>query len=681
MRSIGLATVLSVVSGGWAASCWRDTPCTGPLEPAFPGDWDVYNYAPDSRSVKPEAVLLGDASSSAAYNGSVTLSAGIPQVVLDFGREVGGITSLNYASDGAAAIGLAWMEVKNWIGSDSDYSNGGSTPDGHLTLSITGSGSGSYEVPLEKLRGGFRYLTLSYSSPTGATVNVSDILLEISFQPTWSNLRAYQGYFRCSDEMLNKIWYAGAYTLQTNTVPVNTGRAIPMVRNSWANNGTLGNGTTIMVDGAKRDRAVWPGDMGVAVPSAFYSIGELESVANALQVMYDYQNRDGSLPEAGPPLLQQDSDTYHMWTLVGTYNYILYGNDTDFLARNWARYQKAIEYIYGKVDDTSGLLVVTGTRDWARWGQGSNNSEANMILYRTLTTGSYLASLVGDGALSATYDERAAALSGAINTHLWDASYGAYRDNATATTLYPQDANALAVLFGATGGDAVRDRRVSARLTENWNALGAVAPELPGQISPFVSSFEVQAHFVAGEAVRALDLVRRSWGWYLAHPNGTASTVVEGYLADGSFAYRFDRGYPHPSYTSHAHGWGAGPTSALTNHVAGLAVAGPAGRAWSLAPQFAGLRSAEAGFTSALGRFRAAWALADDGSYSLNVTTPLGTQGSVLLPGVGGGRRAKITIDGNVGVYEVETVGKLTGYAVTIPDGTHSVWVEESADI
>lgn len=29
--------------------------------------------------------------------------------------------------------------------------------------------------------------------------------------------------------------------------------------------------------------------MGVAVPSMFYSIGELDSVANALQVMFDYQ--------------------------------------------------------------------------------------------------------------------------------------------------------------------------------------------------------------------------------------------------------------------------------------------------------------------------------------------------------------------------------------------------------
>lgn len=68
-----------------------------------------------------------------------------------------------------------------------------------------------------------------------------------------------------------------------------------------------------------------------------------------------------------------------MWTLIGTYNYVLYENDIDFLTLNWDRYQKAMEYIYGKVDEASGLLNVTGTRDWARLVQGFNNSEANIM--------------------------------------------------------------------------------------------------------------------------------------------------------------------------------------------------------------------------------------------------------------------------------------------------------------
>jgi len=67
----------------------------------------------------------------------------------------------------------------------------------------------------------------------------------------WSNLPAYQGYFHSNDETLNKVWYSGEYTLQTNSVPVNTGRWVPMVHTGWANNGTLGPGDTTIVDGAR----------------------------------------------------------------------------------------------------------------------------------------------------------------------------------------------------------------------------------------------------------------------------------------------------------------------------------------------------------------------------------------------------------------------------------------------
>lgn len=289
MKYLLASAILPLLQTCAAASCWRDTVCDGHSGPAFPGTWDSYIYAPSSRTVTPQYVLSADTTSSTAYNGSVSLNGDGSQVVLDFGIEVGGITSLNYTVDGTGQLGLAWSEAKNYVGQQSDYSNGGSTPDGHLTVNLTESGAGSYEVPLVKLRGGFRYLTLFLLTENGASIDISDVSLEISFQPTWSNLRAYQGYFYSSDETLNKIWYSGAYTIQTNSVPVDTGRRVPFVTSGWANDGILGNGSTIIVDGAKRDRAVWPGDMGIAVPSAFYSIGELDSVKNALQVMYDHQ--------------------------------------------------------------------------------------------------------------------------------------------------------------------------------------------------------------------------------------------------------------------------------------------------------------------------------------------------------------------------------------------------------
>jgi hypothetical protein len=568
-------------------------------------------------------------------------------LVFDFGVEVGGILTIQYTATGPGSIGLAFTEASTWIGEWSDASNGKfAGRDGALYANVSGTGNGKYSMPDKAMRGGFRYLTAFLITDTNTTVGINEVSLELSFQPTWSDLRAYQGYFHCSDELLNKIWYAGAYTLQTNAVPVNTGRWVPMLANGWANNGTLGPGDTIIVDGAKRDRAVWPGDMGIAVPSSFVSIGDLYSVKNALQVMYNYQNRDGSFPEAGPPLLQQNSDTYHMWTMIGTYNYMLYTNDAAFVRQNWDRYLKAMDYIYGKVGP-SGLLNQTGTRDWARWQTGFNNSEVNMILYHTLTTGASLATWINDtSSLNTTWLGRASALQTAINKYCFDTSYGAFKDNATDTQLHPQDANSMAVLFGIVNSTSRAAQSISSRLTENWSPIGAVAPELPENISPFISSFEIQAHLKIGRADRALELIRRSWGWYQNHPNGTGSTVIEGYLVNGTFGYRSSRGYGYDaSYVSHAHGWSAGPTSALTEYIVGLTVTGPAGITWALRPQFGGLKNAEAGFMTNLGKFQAHWTWNDD-AYELTFTTPTRTSGQVALPYLEKEIRPKISLNG-----------------------------------
>ncbi|KAI4952018.1 hypothetical protein J4E91_003480 [Alternaria rosae] len=512
-------------------------------------------------------------------------------------------------------------------------------------------------MPDDVMRGGFRYMTAFLLTESGTYVNVTDVQLEISFQPTWSNLEAYQGYFDSNDELLNRIWYAGAYTLQTNAVPTNTGRWVPMLANGWANNGTLGPGDTIIVDGAKRDRAVWPGDMGIAVPSTFVSTGDLDSVRNALQVMFDYQNPDGSFPEAGPPLLQQNSDTYHMWTMIGTYNYMLYTDDAAFVQRNWAKYQKAMDYVYAKVEvEASGLLNQTGTRDWARWQTGFNNTEANVILYHTLQTGAKLATWLNNTSqnhLAEIWTSRATALQTAILTHCFDSSYGAFRDNATLTTLHPQDANSMAILFDLVPPSSKTAQGISTALTKNWTPIGAEAPELPGNISPFISSFEIQAHFTITNqtgTTRALELIRRSWGWYANHRNGTGSTVIEGYRTNGTFGYRQERGYGYdPSYVSHAHGWSSGPTSALTEFVVGLRVVEPAGRKWIVEPRFGDLMRAQAGFVTGLGKFRTGWEKEKGGvGYGVVVETPVGTKGVVRLPVDGIGGDVTVVVDGRV---------------------------------
>jgi hypothetical protein len=568
---------LSLVS----SQCWRNVSCDGPKSSAFPGPWESNIYSPDSRTVVPTQILNWPNLDPSPFTSATQLHGNGSKITLDFGKEVGGIVTLEFTSSSNGSLGLAFSESKNYIGEWSDSSNGAfKGPDGAIYSNFT-AGNSSYTMPDVSLRGGFRYLTLflitnnssnsssSSSSSSSTTVTLKNATIELSFAPTWSNLRAYQGYFDSSSPLLNKIWYAGAYTVQTNTVPTDTGRQVPFLTHGWANNASLGPGDTIIVDGAKRDRAVWPGDMGIAVPATFVSLGDLTSVKNALQVMYNTQNKTtGAFAESGPPLSQQGSDTYHMWTMIGTYNYVLYSGDVSFAQQNWAGYQQAMQFMLDKVSPSP----------------SGHNTEANTILYHTLITGSKLALwLVNATTLSQSWTQAAQTLKTNINTQLLDPSTGSYKDNDTATALHPQDANSMALTFGLAPRQNIS--QISTSLTSSWSPIGPVSPELPNNISPFITSFELTAHLAARQPQRTLHLIESMWGWILQNANSTQSTLLEGYLANGNFSYRNTRGYAFDeSYVSHAHGWSAGPTGSLVTGVLGLDVVDLAGKVWSVRP-------------------------------------------------------------------------------------------------
>ena len=283
---LSLATwLLSITQQTSAQSCWRDTPCSGLEEPVYPGEWDANNFAPSSRNVTPAAIYnLQNGRKIADWPKPIPISSDASGMYLDFGKEVGGLITIKFSvfsvteegSPEGDSLGLAFSEAKNWVGYNSDSSNGEyARPDGAIYTTFSQTGNFTYTMPTEYLRGGFRYLSL-FLLGEGASVIIHNVTLELSFQPTWANLRAYQGYFHSNDDLLNKIWYSGAYTLQLNAIAPSTGRIWPPPSVAWENDALLGPGTTINVDGAKRDRTVWPGDMGVAGPASFYSTGDLE---------------------------------------------------------------------------------------------------------------------------------------------------------------------------------------------------------------------------------------------------------------------------------------------------------------------------------------------------------------------------------------------------------------------
>ncbi|KAF5354451.1 hypothetical protein D9758_012434 [Tetrapyrgos nigripes] len=173
--------------------------------------------------------FIGDGSSGAKFSSKGAW------VTVDFGKEVGGLISLTFDSTtSTSSISLSFTESAQFIrpaaSDDSSFPDASTTYDGVLLVPSTSilQSQESIQRPMDPtLRLITSWVPLSYNC------------LEFEFVFAISN----DPGFVDDEDFLTKLWYAGAYTVQTNTVPVNTGRMHGEQRYSrycW----------TIIVDGA-----------------------------------------------------------------------------------------------------------------------------------------------------------------------------------------------------------------------------------------------------------------------------------------------------------------------------------------------------------------------------------------------------------------------------------------------
>ncbi|KAI8278514.1 hypothetical protein K4K60_006242 [Colletotrichum sp. SAR11_57] len=616
------------------------------IEPSPSRPWESYIKSPSTRLVPPKRIhaITSDAEVTTAQDGSYILSLPADsQVSLEF-PYVGGLISLNTSTNIANIttphFSLAFAESPSFVREISDDTGAVPTQDYDKALNVSLAPSQtSYKMPTERFRGGFKYLTIHAFAP----VTLSNIICHLAYSPSQPDPSAYHGHFHTpDDDLLTRAWYAGVFTAQTNIAPPNTSRHLPQVNPGWAYNATLGAEGPMLLDGAKRDRAVWPGDLGIAGTTAYLGLGPvgLESVYYALETMFMYQNATtGALPFAGPTTGSwrrgARSDTYHAWTLIACFNYAIFTSDASWVDAHWPGISSGVSYILRALDaNPVGLAEQVEPNDWARLGGGGFNSALNALNHHALVS---LASLAA--ATSRTTDFRAwsaaaARLKTAYNAVLWDPAASLYRDNETeaGALLHPQDGNALALLYNLTTSPS-HAAAISAALTRNWNPIGPVTPELPDTISPFISSIEVLAHYAAARPLRALRLMRRTWGYMLDAPQMTGGeTLVEGMSANGSLYYRSRRGYNYDAaYTSLSHSWSTGPTQALSFKAVGLEVVG--WKRWVFRPMLGDLKSVRAAWGDgggAGGEFGAVVEARGD-TIEAEVWTPEGTSGDIEL--------------------------------------------------
>ncbi|KAL8657012.1 MAG: hypothetical protein Q9226_002339 [Calogaya cf. arnoldii] len=674
-----------------------------PTQAVFPGPWEVHIKAPVNKShIRPSKIWHVEGSVSVPNavldwpetNSSTTLAPG-GLVTYEFPENIAGRAcfDISATSGSTTYLALAYSESPNFAGHLPDATTDRQERDLPLYLPVKSAGVTC--VKPDFVRGAFKYLTIyipkhppkskdiwsetiSSSLPEALDtrpdsyqkqlrlqtesshykarrISISSLYINCTAFPSNPNPRAYTGYFSSSSSLLNRIWYSGAYTLQLTTIDPAEGSSLVdynrriddnhSPQGSWYSNFTIANGTAITTDGAKRDRMVYPGDMAIAVPGIAVSTYDMIAVRTALDSLFIRQYDDGALPYAGPPMGYggEFSDTYHLHTLLGVWNYVLFTNDVSWLQSHWNAYLKAFEYSLAKVDLT-GLLHVTSNNDWLRPGMTGHNLEATSLMYYVLQFTIRIAHDVLNDPYAkdqfARWQSVGERMEQGINI-LWCEEEELFGDNVGrrgcggSAEALPQDGNSWAIISGIVSNHT-RRREISTNLRQRWTKYGAPATEFPNVISPFASSFELLAHCAAGNHDAAVELMELMWGYMLDGEGFTNSTCVEGYRIDGDIQYP---AYWSSARNSHAHGWSTGPTMVLQTKILGITLETPWGEAWTIEPYLTRwLRNVRGGFATGLGKFEVVLRRMKIEALGrvevLDIDTPRGTKGTVVFGGV-----------------------------------------------
>jgi Bacterial alpha-L-rhamnosidase 6 hairpin glycosidase domain/Bacterial alpha-L-rhamnosidase C-terminal domain len=634
-------------------------------------DWASYVEAPSSRDVRPVRVVrvTGQVDNPSGLvqggSGTTTLTYPVggtaPVLVLDYGREVGGYADFSVTSAPAPTVlQSAYSEV---------LANLTATGDGGAPSGLNNSGSparsdrfpvsGPATVTSPGIQGGERYELVTLALPGQVTLSSAGI----QFTPYLGTPGTYAGWFESSSDLLNRIWYAGAYT-------ANLTQVIP------GTPGTVRYDLPVVLDGAKRDRAVWAGDLNVADRTLWDVLGPPggEYARGSLTVVGDHPatgavlgtpavgaaNLPGPMPGVcqGPSSASCDvySATYSMDFVLNVYDYYLYSGDQAFVQQEWPLVQRELAWEQQQVD-SSGLFSIN-VADGADWNVNIHSGDytaPSVLHYQSLLDGAALAGALGDTVSATSYRAQAAAVKSAVSRSLWDAALGAYDASTTERGFLVQDANVWAVLAGLT--TPAQSGPILAHLAQGLSSqygmlnVASGAPPDYGQIvSPYIGSYTLWADYQAGRPDLALSLLNTEWGWMVSHdPGGTTWEKIE----SGGGLSGFD---------SAAHAWGTGATSALSQYVLGAQPVTPGFRTWLVQPQPSGLAWAQGQVPTASGALASRWEVgAGNSSLRLTVAAPGGTSGTVAVPLLGSSR--PIAEDGRVVWDGSGPVGGIQAYS------------------
>ncbi len=435
--------------------------------------------------------------------------------LFDFGRQLFGYIVIQSAQKPILYFGESATEAKDTANTVLEQTR---------ELVMEGEGLWRSKVPLA-----FRYAYLP-----GLTLK--DVLSQAVVRPG-----QYKGAFASSDRLLNQIWMNSAYTLRLNM-------------------------HDFLLDGMKRDRLPWTGDMAMSLLVNSYTFSDKELARRSLV----------GLGRAG--IEQTDINgivDYSLWWIIAQDLYQLYYGDEEHLMREWEQIQQTLKILAARTDD-KGFLEV-GPEDWLfiDWVNQPKWTAVQIMWWWTQKSAVTLANRMGDTALAQKWEERSESLRKSLYAEAWHPERKAWLANPDSTNIFTRHPNFLAVVSGLTPAneaEGIHD------LLEN--------PDIPAVGTPYMAGFEMIARAQLGNIDYTLEKISDYWGGMIERG---ATSFWEAYdpQQQGAEQYAF---YGRPYAKSLCHAWSSGPAAILPSQILGIKPLEDGWKRFTLSPDLGSLK-------------------------------------------------------------------------------------------
>lgn len=530
-----------------------------------------------------------------------------PSFVVDFGKEVAGRVRLLVKGEGIIEVGTGESEdeavMKPWGG-------------------IHTFDTRSMSSPLYTPYSAFHYAKITCYAPPGAsdTPLTVDVSLDFKYYPV-----QYKGSFDCSDPLLTRIWYVGAYTAH-----------LCMQEDIW--------------DAPKRDRARWMGDLQVSgrvIDTVFADKFLMEQTMQRLR-----DDAQGGNPPADLPKNHVNGiPGYSAAWVVGLTDFYKHIGDKDYLMKQHDLLASMIAYMEGDLDDQGLFANKHGAWDYVDWSPDFNGDSplariaTQMYYIKAAKDAAFLFREMGDMSNAEHCQQLADRLTQAAHQH--------WLSPQTDTFGLRRQENAMAIFAGAT---------TPAETTAIYQAV--FAPESPAWsyiATPYYNNYVIYAMSLAGHTQAALNFIRRYWGGMIAEG---ATTFWEGY--DPSWPKKHFHLYLQAdngmgTFVSLCHGWSSGPTSFLTERVLGVRPTGAGYATAVIAPDLAGLQWAEGNVPTPHGLLHIRVQALKNGGERVDLMLPPDVKADVQLHGkarlVGSSMQPQFQADENVSHFTLDRAG------------------------